>query len=142
MEKIKNQIPISENLTGQIAEKIEKQTRETWFSPVDLTYAYGQVPLSKKTARHCNFQSAGGESTVAYTFILGYYGLTIMSTRFQKIMDISIVNIDCILVYIDNILLVTKGAKEEHINKVKDVLIVLENANMQLKAEKCKKADK
>ena len=39
--------------------------------------------------------------------------------------------------YTDDILIVTKGTKQEHINKVKEVLKVLDEANLQLKVEKC-----
>ena len=39
--------------------------------------------------------------------------------------------------YIDDILIVTKGTKQEHVNKVREVLRTLEEANLQLKPEKC-----
>ena len=45
-----------------------------------------------------------------------------MPTEFQKFMDPSLANINSKLVFIDDILLVTKGTKQEHINKVREVL--------------------
>ena len=39
--------------------------------------------------------------------------------------------------YIDDILVVTKGTKQQHMNKVREVLKILYDANLQLKAEKC-----
>ena len=39
--------------------------------------------------------------------------------------------------YIDDILIVTKGTKTEHLNKVREVMKVLDEANLQLEAEKC-----
>ena len=39
--------------------------------------------------------------------------------------------------YIDDILIVTKGTKQQHMNKVREVLKILDDANLQLKAEKC-----
>ena len=69
---------------------------------------------------------------------MGYYGLTVMPTEFEKLMDLTLVNINSVFVYIDDILIVTKGTMTEHLNKVRrEVMKVLDEANLQLKAEKC-----
>ena len=60
-----------------------------------------------------------------------------MSTEFQKLMDLTLANINSVFVYIDDISNVTKGTKQEHVNKVKEVMRVLDDANLQLKAGKC-----
>ena len=60
-----------------------------------------------------------------------------MPTEFQKVMDITLANLDSTFAYIDDILIVTKGDKEQHLLKVKEVLNVLDKAKLQLKAEKC-----
>ena len=39
--------------------------------------------------------------------------------------------------YIDDILIVTKGTKQQHVNKVREVMRILDDANLQLKAGKC-----
>ena len=52
-------------------------------------------------------------------------------------MDLTLANINSVFVYIDDILIVTKGTKQEHVNKVKEVMKVLDDANLQLKAGKC-----
>ena len=103
-----------------------------------MMYAYGQIPLDESTAKHCNFQIIGGKSISTYRFVTGHYGLTIMPTEFQKVMDITLVNMDSTFVYIDDILIVTKGEKSVHMQNVRDVLEVLDKANLQLKADKCK----
>ena len=102
-----------------------------------MTYAYGQVPLHELTKKHCNFQIVGGKSTGTYRIITGYYGLTVMPTEFQKLMDLTPVNINSVFVYIDDILIVTKGTKSERLNKVREVMKVLDEASLQLKAETC-----
>ena len=43
-----------------------------------------------------------------------------------------------VFVFIDDILIVTKGNKAEHLNKVREILKVLDEAELQLKAGKCK----
>ena len=95
----------------------------------------GQVPLDESTAKHCNFQLIGGKSTGTYRFITGHYGLSILPTEFRKLMDITLVNMDCTFVYIDHTLIVTKGEKSVHMQKIQKVL---DSANFQLRAHKCK----
>ena len=131
--KDKYQMPKLDNLIDMIAEELEINEGEAWYSSVDMTYAYGQIPLHDLTKRHCNFQIVGG----TYRFTTGYYGLTVMPTEFQKIMDLTLVNVNSVFVYIDDILIVTKGTKQQHVNKVTEVMRILDDANLQLKAGKC-----
>ena len=49
-------------------------------------------------------------------------------------MDITLANVNSVFVYIDDILIVMKGTKHEHLNKVREVMKILEEANLQLKA--------
>ena len=57
--------------------------------------------------------------------------------EFQKFMDLTLANVNSIFVYINDILSVTKGTKQEHIDKVREVLKILDEANLQLNAENC-----
>ena len=52
-------------------------------------------------------------------------------------MDLTLANINSVFVYIDDSLIVTKGTKHDHANKVREVMKILDEANLQLKAEKC-----
>ena len=135
--KDKYQMPNLDNLIDMIAEELEKSEGEAWYSSVDMTYAYGQIPLHELTKRHCNFQIVGGKLTGTYRFTTGYYGLTVMPTEFQKLMDLTLANVNSVFVYIDDILIVTKGTKQQHVNKVREVMRILDEANLQLKAGKC-----
>ena len=102
-----------------------------------MTYAYEQIPLHELIKRHCNFQIVGGKSTGTYPFTTGYYGLTVKPTEFQKIMDLTLANKNSVFLYIDDILIVTKGTKQQHVNKVREVMRKLDDATLQLKAGKC-----
>ena len=133
-------MPNLENLMDMIAEKSDGKEREVWYFSVDMKYAYGLVPLGESTAKHCNFLIIGGKTTGTYRFVTGHYGLSIMPTEFQKLMDITLVNMDCTFVYTDDILMVTKGEKSVHMQKVREVLKVLDSANLHLRAVKCKTA--
>ena len=130
-------MPNLENLLDMIAEKLDSSNGEAWYSTLDMTYAYGQVPLHLLTAKHCNFQIIGGESTGTYRFVTGFYGLTVMPTEFQKVMDLLLARFIEVFVFIDDILIVTKGTKQEHLDNVREILKVIDDAELQLKAGKC-----
>ena len=128
----------SEILLDMIAEKIDGKEGEVWYSSVDMKDAYGQVSLDESTAKHCNFQIIVGKSTGTYRFITGHYGLSIMPLEIQKLIDITLKNLDCTFMYLNDILIVTKCGKSVHMQKVREVLKVLDSANWQLRAHKCK----
>ena len=101
-----------------------------------MTDAYGQIPLHELTKRHCKFQIVGRKSAGAFWFTTGYHGLT-MPTEFQKATNLILANINSVFVYTYDILIVTKGNKQEHVNKKREVMRVLDDVNLQLKARKC-----
>ena len=80
----------------------------------------------------------GGDSTGTYRFVTGFYGLTVMATEFQKVMDILLARFREVFVFIDDILIVTKVTTQEHLDKVRQILKVIDDAELQLKAGKCK----
>ena len=137
VDKVEYQMPNLDNLLDMLAEKLDTEEEEEWFLSVDMTYAYGQVPLHQQTAKHCNFQIIGGKSTGRYRFITGFYGLSVMPTEFQKVMDNLLAYFSEVFVFIDNYLIVTKGTKKEHLDKTWEILKPLDAAKLQLKAGKC-----
>ena len=123
-----------ENVMDKIAEIVDQKEGDTWLSTLDLKYEYGQVELNPQTARHCNFQIVGGGATGIYRYKTAFYGLTIMPTEFQRIMDMILQKIRNVFAFIDDIMLVTKGSKEEHMEKLTKtkVLAVLDSANVRI----------
>ena len=140
IDKDKYQMPNLDNLLDMVAEKLDTEEGEAWFSSIDMTYAYGQVPLHQLTAKQCNFQIIGGESTGTYLFMTNFYGLSVMPTEFQKVMDNLLAKFREVFVFIDDILIVIKGTKQDHIEKVREILKTLDAAKLQLKAGKCNSA--
>ena len=98
-----------------------------------MKYAFGQVLLNPSLAKHCNFAIVGGKASGIYRFLTGFYGLTVMPTEFQRIMEEILINIANVYVFIDDILKVTKGTKEEHEEKVREVFRKLDSRKLQLK---------
>ena len=54
MPNLEYEMPKLEILLDMVAEKLDVESGEAWFSSLDMTYAYGQVPLHLLTAKHCN----------------------------------------------------------------------------------------
>ena len=132
-------MPNLDDLLNTLAETITSEDGEkVWFTSVDLKYAFGQVKLNPELAKHCNFAIIGGKASGIYRFKTGFYGLSVMPTEFQRIMEDILINISNVFVFIDDILIVTKGTKEEHEEKVREVFRKLDSRKLQLKEEKCK----
>ena len=135
--KNKYQMPNLESLMEKVAEIVnDNNDGEVFFTSLDMQYAYGQTIIHHETAKHGNFQIVGGESTGTYAFNIGFYGRTIMPLKFQKIMDQILHKTKNTFTFIDDILIVTKGTKEEHLKRVEDVIKVLDEAKVRLKLEK------
>ena len=127
-------MPNVEHLIDIVAEQIDNQDGEKpWYTSSDMRYAYGQVPLDKETAKHCNFQRIAGKATGTYRFTTGFHGLTVMPTEFQKAMETEIFNLPNTYVFLDDVLVVTNGTQDYHYSVVKQVLGQLNKVNARLK---------
>ena len=109
-------MPKLDNLMHMIAEHVEQGPGETLFTTLDITYAYGQVEVSKETSQHCNFQIIGGKATGIYRFKTAFYGLTTMSIELQRIMDLTLAGITNTFAVIDDILIFTHGLMAQKTN--------------------------
>ena len=57
VHKKKYQMPNIEELMDTVGQTIsERKPGDVYFSTMDLTYAYGQLPLSPETSVQCNFR--------------------------------------------------------------------------------------
>ena len=135
--KDKYPMPSLDNLMDMIAEHVEQGPGETFFTTLDMTYAYGQMELSEETSRHCNFQIIGSKATGTYRFVTGVYGLATMPTEFHRIIDFTLAGITNTFAFIDDISIVTHGTEEENIKKVKEVMKRLDEANINLRMDIC-----
>ena len=63
-------------------------------------------------------------------------GLKISADVFQRELSMLFQDMPYVLVYIDDILVITKGSYEQHLIAVKNVLKILQEAGMQLNIDK------
>ena len=102
-------MPNIEELMDTVGQAIsEKKHGDTFFTTMDLTYAYGQLPLSAESSVQFNFYLIGGRSTGTYRFNTGFYGLTTMPAKFQRAMDCILSEYPKAHAFIDDIFTVTK----------------------------------
>ena len=132
---------ILENLMVQVAKIINSKDEGTVrFTSLDMLYANGQTKLHPEIAKRCNFQKIGGRATGTYAFKTGFFGLTILPPEIHKFLDKIHRKIPNSFAFIDNILIVTKGNKEDHMKKVDEVFRALVEAGIRLKVQKYKLA--
>ena len=102
-----------------------------------MKYAYSPLNLDPETARHCNFNIISGEGTGTYRFISGFYGLTDMPAAFQKVMDYTVVGFQNTHCFLDDIIVVRRGSKEEHLKLVYKCLKKLDQDNLRINLPEC-----
>ena len=132
--KRKTQMPNMEELISRISRKLaDGPADEIWISKFDLDYAYGQLLLSREARNLCIFAVTGGNLTGYCRFLKGFYGLADIPTVFQEKIDQTLDNKHP--AWLD-IIVVTKGSKEEHKKELTDVLTRLEKTGYRLSETK------
>ena len=133
--KVRPHMPNMEELLNQIPVEITKdRTKELRMSKIDLDYAYGQMMLSEETSRQCVFAITGGNFSGYYRFKRGFYGLADIPTIFQEKIDRTLEY--CTPEWLDDIIVVTRGDREDHEKKLFDVLKKLEDAGYRASERK------
>ena len=114
-------MPNMKELLNQISVEITRdQTSQLFMSKIDLDYAYGQMKLSEETSRQCVFALTGGNFCGYYRFKKGFYGLADIPTIFQEKIYRTLEY--CTPAWLDDIIIVTRGSKQDHEKKLFDVL--------------------
>ena len=67
-------MPNIDTLIESISQQISAPTPQntTYFSTIDLKYAYSQLNLDANTSNHCNFNIISGDMTGTYRFETGF----------------------------------------------------------------------
>ena len=139
IHKNKYQMPNIENLMDSVGEHLacsNDKNAPAWFSSLDLKYAYSQLKLHPDTSKHCNFNIVGGKATGTYRFLTGFYGLTDMPAEFQKAIDNTLINLRNTFCFLDDILIASRGTKEEHMALVNACLKRINEENLAISLKK------
>ena len=109
--------------------------RPTWFSTLDLISGFWQVELDEKSRDKSAFITPQG----IYRWTKMPFGLCNASATFQMVMSEVLrgLNWKFSLVYIDDVIIFS-STFEDHYNHLKQVFDKLREANLTMKASKCK----
>ena len=105
-----------------------------YFSSLDMTSGYNQIPVSKKDIPKTAFVTKHG----FYEFNVMSFGLTNAPATFQRVMELALRGLQwsTCLIYLDDVL-IFGSTFEEHLQRLKQVLDRIRAANLKLKPEKC-----
>lgn len=105
-----------------------------WFSSLDLTSGYFQIPLRREDIPKSAFTCKYGQ----YEMTRMPFGLNNSASTFQRTMELALQGLQWItcLVYIDDII-IYGTTFDEHISRVDEVLDRIRTAGLKLKPEKC-----
>ncbi|XDV46755.1 hypothetical protein PO909_016595 [Leuciscus waleckii] len=118
----------------RIEESLDALTGARWFSTLDLTSGYNQVPVSE-----------GDKSKTAFCTPFGLFewnrmpfGLCNAPSTFQRLMQRLFGDQQCqsLLLYLDDIV-VFSSSVEQHLERLEVVLSRLEHESLKVKMEKC-----
>ena len=135
--KMRPHMPNLEELLNQNSAEITRdRTTQFFMSKIDLDYTYGQMKLSEEIiiSRQCVFALTGGKFSGYYRFKKRFYGLADIPTIFQEKIDRTLGY--CTSAWLNNIIVVTRGNKQDHEKKLFDVLNKLEKAGYRASKKK------
>ena len=117
-----------------ISQLIDKLKGSKYFTKIDLWWGYNNVQIKEGDEWKAAFVCHQG----SYKPTVMFFGLCNSPTMFQTMMNEIFMDMDDIVViYIDDIMIFTKGTLAEHQAKVKEVLQCLHDNDLFTRPEKC-----
>jgi transposase InsO family protein len=121
----------------RIDDTIEKLGEARYFSGLDLTSGFWQIPLTEQAKERTAFVSPTG----LFEMTRMPFGLCNATATFQRMMVKALARIssrygNLVLCYIDDILIATR-TPEEHLERLQQVFDCLRDANLKIKSCKC-----
>lgn len=125
---IKDRFPLP-----RIDDQLDKLHGSKFFTTLDLTSGYYQIPVSENSKHLTSFVTPDGQ----YEFNKMPFGLCNAPSVFQRLMNhILLPYHDLAAVYLDDILIYSKSP-EQNIEKFETLLQILEKGGLTLNPQKC-----
>ena len=114
---------------------LERFGQAQWFTTLDLTSGYWQVGMDSKDVEKMAFIIPFG----LYEFLVMPFGLSYASGTFQRLMNRVLHDYLGIFVavYLDDVIIFTKGPFEQYLDELQQVFNKLRIANLKIKIKKC-----
>ena len=122
------------NPLPRIDDSLNSLGQASFFSALDLTSGYWQIPMAQEDIEKTAFISHYG----LFEFKAMPFGLSNAPATFQRYMDAAFAGLKwtCCLVYLDDVIIFSKSF-EEHMAYLKLVLDRIRKANLRIKESKC-----
>lgn len=106
-----------------------------WFTTLDLASGYWQVEMNPEDVEKTAFVTPFG----LYEFLVMPFGLSYAPATFQRLMNRVLQEFlgDFVAVYLDDVIIFTKGTFEQHMNYLQQVFEALRITNLKIKLKKC-----
>src|SRR3954471_19661356 len=106
-----------------------------WFTTLDLASGYWQVAMHPDDIEKTAFITSHG----LYEFLVMPFGLNNAPGTFQRLMNWVLRDYlgMFVAVYLDDVIIYTKGAFELHIDHIKQVFQTLREVSLKIKLKKC-----
>ena len=117
----------------KISDILQKLTGFKYATALDLSMGYYHIPLDAESAKLCTTILPWGK----YQYLRLPMGIKNSPDIFQAIMQELLGDLDFARAYIDDILIVSNGTYEEHLEQINQVLKRLESAGFRANVRKC-----
>jgi hypothetical protein len=119
----------------RIDDLLESFGQAKWFTTLDLASGYWQVAMHGPDIEKTAFIIPFG----LYEFLVMPFGLSYASGTFQRLMNRVLQEYlgQFVAVYLDDVIIYTKGSYEQHIDHLRQVFESLRQANLKIKMKKC-----
>lgn len=118
----------------RIDDALDSLSHACWFSTLDLASGYWQVEVDPKDRYKTAFITRQG----LFEFNVLSFGLCNAPSTFQRLMDLILADLQwtTCLVYLDDIIVFGRTF-QEHLARLDEVLVKLQQANLKIKPSKC-----
>ena len=117
----------------KIQELLQKLRNFRYATAIDLSMAYYHIPLSEASQRLCTTVLPWGK----YRYRVLPMGIKNSVDTFQEVMTNLFVDLEFTSTYLDDVLIISNGTYEDHLDKVRQVLDRLQKANFRARVDKC-----
>lgn len=117
----------------RIEELLRRLSGFTHASCLDLSSAYQQLPIAPEDRHKTAFTYEGRH----LQWQRWPFGLSPATPQFQKVMEIVLEGIEGVVIYVDDVAVVTNGSIEDHAKVVAQVIDRLNEHRLRLNIDKC-----
>ena len=116
----------------QMDEMVTRITKAKYFTKLDLTKGYWQIPLKENCKQYTAFQTSLGLMEFNYL----PFGLSTAAPTFQRAMNKVLGHLKFVASYFDDVLIFSE-TWNDHLEHIRETLETLRKANLTAKPSKC-----